>query len=75
MRSWNELYHMSDGINVDERLPEPNVMLFIESVDDMTGEGYGGAAMYGENGKWYWTFNGEKSDEIQFHVYEWCYMD
>lgn len=69
------LYHMSEGISVNERMPEPDTMLFIECVNDATGKCCGGAAMYGEDGKWYWTFNRKKTEEILFRVYEWCYMD
>lgn len=66
---------MKNSISVDKQMPEPNVMLFIESVDDATGEKYGGAAVYGEDGKWYWAFDRQKTEKIKFRVYEWCYMD
>ena len=60
---------------VSERLPDPDTMLIINAIDDASGRQYGGAAMYGQDGKWYWTFDRARTDIIPYRVYEWRYMD
>ncbi len=54
--------------SVKDKLPEPNRHLRIESAE------CGGAAMYGEDGKWYWTFNGKKAEECKVNVTHWEYL-
>lgn len=51
-----------------DKTPEPNTQLWIETAE------CGGAAMYGEDGKWYWTFDGEKKDECKLNVLRWGYL-
>lgn len=54
--------------DTNDKTPEPNTQLWIETAK------YGGAAMYGEDGKWYWTFDGEKTDECKLNVLRWGYL-
>lgn len=57
-----------------EKLPKPNVMLIIDAIDDGDGQTYGGAAMYGEDGNWYWTFDRVKTEVIPYRILKWRYM-
>lgn len=61
--------------NSMKKLPKPDVMLIVSAVDDSTGETYSGAAMYGQDGNWYWTMDMVKTKVIPYRVYEWWYMD
>lgn len=54
--------------NTENGLPKPNVQLWIESAN------CGGAAMFGEDGKWYWTYNGRKTDECKVEITRWSYL-
>ena len=59
--------------NVCDLLPSPNVQLAVYLEDNPRSIG-GGAAIYGDDGKWYWTYNGEKTDEIPYKVESWRYI-
>lgn len=59
--------------SVNDALPEPNVQLYI-TVDENKDRVGGGAAAFGNDGKWYWTFNGEMTDECKYRVSQWCYL-
>lgn len=64
----------TDGYHsVADCLPEPNVMLIIECADNEDSVG-GGAATYGTDGKWYWTYDYEISEECPYPVSRWKYM-
>ena len=61
----------SDGYHsVSDRMPEPDVQLDIQCDND----DIGGAAALGEDGKWYWTWNGELDQEVTFEVTRWMYL-
>jgi len=53
---------------VNKKMPEPNVQLKIETAE------CGGAAMYGEDGKWYWTIDGKKVKECKSDILKWEYL-
>jgi len=64
----------TDGYHsVAECLPEPNVMLIIECADNEDNVG-GGAATYGTDGKWHWTYDYEISEECPYPISRWKYM-
>jgi len=54
---------------VSEKMPEPNTQLIIECA-----EPYGGAATYGDDGKWYWTYDWQRDIPCEFTVTRWCYL-
>lgn len=54
---------------VSEKLPEPNVQLSIDCKEPI-----GGAATFGEDGKWYWTYDWQRDIECTFTVESWCYL-
>lgn len=58
----------TEGFDANSKTPKPNIQLWIES------EECGGAAMYGEDGKWYWTFDGEKAEECNVNILRWSYL-
>lgn len=63
-----------DGAHrAQDELPEPNVQLcvIVEENEESIG---GGAATLSEDGKWYWTFDGEPTDECKYQVNQWCYL-
>lgn len=57
-------HSVEDGV-----MPEPNVQLIIDCAEDV-----GGAAAYGIDGKWYWTFDWEIKEECKFTVTHWRYL-
>lgn len=63
----------STYFKVKDRLPEPNVPLYIklDFGEDCRG---GGPAMLGEDGKWYWMQNGKPVEEVYHKVVEWDYF-
>jgi hypothetical protein len=63
-----------DGYHkVSEKLPEPNTLLHIRCAENKDNVG-GGAATYGEDGQWYWTYDYMRSEECVYPVTEWSYM-
>lgn len=59
--------------DVCDKLPEPNVQLWVRVAENPDHVG-GGAAMYGEDGKWYWTCDGKKTNELLYQVIKWEYL-
>lgn len=59
--------------NVRDKLPEPNTQLFIRCAENADSVG-GGAATYGEDGKWYWSYDYMRSEECVYPVESWSYM-
>jgi hypothetical protein len=63
-----------DGVHlVRDELPEPNVQLCIDLEENEDSVG-GGAAALGADGKWYWTFDGEITDDCRYKVKSWQYL-
>ena len=58
---------------VTDCLPEPEVMLKIYCAENADHVG-GGAATLGKDGKWYWTYNCEISEECTYPVTHWRYL-
>lgn len=69
--AWTPLKTLPDDgkHNVTEKLPEPNVQLSIDCKEDI-----GGAATFGEDGKWYWTYDWQRDAECTFTVESWRYL-
>jgi hypothetical protein len=59
--------------NVNDKLPEPNTQLYICCAKNADNVG-GGAATFGEDGKWYWSYDYMRSYECVYPVTEWSYM-
>ena len=55
--------------DVSEKIPEPNTQLSIECEESI-----GGAATYGDDGKWYWTYDWQRDIPCEFTVTHWCYL-
>lgn len=49
--------------------PEPNIMLMIDCAESI-----GGAATYGTDGKWYWTYDYKISEPCEYTVISWRYL-
>lgn len=49
--------------------PKPNIMLKIYCAENV-----GGAATYGTDGKWYWTYNRRISEPCNHTVTHWRYL-
>jgi len=69
-----ERRHFSGYFSTIDKMPDPNVQLSIilEENEDHVG---GGAAAFGSDGKWYWTFNEEITEECVYTVKSWCYLE
>ena len=64
----------NDGCySVSERMPEPNTQLYIKCAENADSVG-GGAATYGDDGKWYWTYDWMRDIPCEFTVTHWCYF-
>jgi hypothetical protein len=64
----------NDGVHdVSEKLPEPNTQLYIRCAENADSVG-GGAATFGEDGKWYWSYDYMRSEECVYPVERWSYM-
>ncbi len=57
---------------VTDKLPRENIQLIITLEENKDSVG-GGAATF-SNGKWYWTYNREKTEECRYKVASWCYI-
>ena len=56
--------------DVADQMPKPNIQLHIECDND----NIGGAGMFCEDGKWYWTWDGQPDEECKFTVTRWSYL-
>lgn len=67
--------------SVNDKLPVPDIQLCVECADESGNILCGGAAMYGKDGRWYWTHNRRKAKLIRtfnghaLTVTHWDYLE
>lgn len=57
----------------DGDMPEPNTLLIIDCAENADSVG-GGAAVLGDDGKWYWSHDWKQTEECKYTVTHWCYL-
>lgn len=61
------------NLNSVTTTPKAGIVVIIDAIDTNNSEKYGGAAIYGSDGKWYWAFNGEKTTALSSSLYVYCW--